>query len=165
MQKMMMVHPALWFAVLLPVLTMTSTVATPRPTGNVTEENTVAVNISTPASTTPTTNESEPVPSDDKYIEVGSTGGGSMPARAAEGDYSSYTVAGAQVAGNQDYEEMDNMAGAQTAGNSGAAPLDPEQAYADNSGADPSEYAEASMYVSPNAATYGAPVHAANNDL
>jgi hypothetical protein len=104
-----------------------------------------------------------------------------MPARAAEGDYSSYTVAGAQVAGNQDYEEMDNMAGAQTAGNSGgaplvpeqayadnsggAAPLDPEQAYADNSGADPSEYAEASMYVSPNAATYGAPVHAANNDL
>jgi hypothetical protein len=41
-----------------------------------------------------------------------------------------------------------------------AAPLKPEQAYADSSG-----YVEASLYVSSDAAAYGAPVvHAANDD-
>jgi hypothetical protein len=95
--------------------------------------------------------ESEPVPTDQDYIEMGNGGGTMRPARAAEGDYSSYTVAGGLGTGNPDYAEPD--AGDSAAVSSNTVPLNPDQAYAD-----PSGYAEASVYVSPDAATYGAPV-------
>jgi hypothetical protein len=56
------------------------------------------------------------VPADDGPDDAGADGGGAnnagdgaMPARATEGDYSSYTVAGAQDAGNQDYAELGNV--------------------------------------------------------
>jgi hypothetical protein len=55
-----------------------------------------------------TYHESEPVPTDQDYVEMALAGGGSMPARAAEGDYSSYTVAGAPLASNQDNVEMND---------------------------------------------------------
>jgi hypothetical protein len=90
--------------------------------------------------------ESEPVPINDGYLAVAGSSGRSMPARAVKGDYSSYTVASAQAAGDHDYVEMSTMAGVQNASNNGAAPLNPEQTYAET----PSGYVEASVYVPSN---------------